>query len=477
MNSNTLKAAIIIVVSAVAMAWPFLFTQYPFLTVLSLVIAIIMFIKTKSNLRSAILGYLYGFVFFLLMTSWMNSLKTFGGVWAYVGWLALALYLALAFLFFALGVRVIHRKLNNWTGASIAAALFFVSVEIIRSISWLPYPWGQISIPFVETYPLYKFAALAGWPGMSFMVALISSLIAFYFIKKPSWKQVSVVCVVVISLIVGISFMNAKTTGKPLKAAVIQTNVSMKDKISGIGKKQREKTLKKLVAKISRKTEIAIGPESSLPGFYPANSKVYDRLAALTNADLIIGSLRDDGGSIYNSAIGLEGHYDKNKLLLFGEDIPFEFLKSVIKPLNESLSSGKKAQPLGRIALLICSEAGDSFYAREVVNKGAQIIAVSSNVAWFANSSAPNQHLQSTRLRAIENGRYALMSANYGYSAIIDPDGKILKRTNLGEQKVLEKSVALIKSKTFYTKYGFWTTLLFLIGGLASIIYAFVVRR
>ncbi len=476
-TAKTLKTTIIILVSAVAMAIPFLVQAYPYLTALSLVAAIIMFVKAKTNFSAAIMGYIFGFIFFLLQTSWIISLTKFAGGWAYAGWLALTLFQALAFLFFAIGLRVIHRKINNWVGVSVATALFFVSIEIIRAINLIAYPWGQLSIPFVDAYPLYKFAVLAGWPGLTFIVALTSSLIAFYFLKKPAIRQLSVVVLIMLTFLVAISFVNTNPEGSSVKAAVIQTNIDMTDKMAGSIEKLRFDTLQDLVKKVSKGTQIAIGPESAIPGFYPLNSASYDLLSKSTEAKLIIGSLREKNGFTYNSVIGLGNYYDKNKLLLFGEYIPFDFLKRLIKPLNESLAAGEKAKPLGRLALLICSESGDSLYARNIVNKGAQIIAVSSNDAWFAGSSAPAQHLQNTRLRAIENGRYLLMSANYGYSAIVGPDGKIIKKTRLGEEKVLNENVKMIKAKTFYTKYGFWTTLLLLAGGLVSVIYALVARR
>lgn len=459
------------------MAMPFLVQRYPYLAALSLVVAIIMFVKARTNIGAALIGYFFGFIFFLLQTSWIISLTKFAGGWAYTGWLALALFQALAFLFFAIGLRVIHRRIDNWVGASVATALFFVSIEIIRAINLIAYPWGQLATPFVDAYPLYKFAVLTGWPGLTFIVALISSLVAFYFLKKPSIRQISVVALILPVLLLAISFVNTNPKGSSVEAAVIQTNIDMTEKMAGNIEKMRFDTLQNLVAKINKKTRIAIGPESAVPGFYPSNSASYNLLDKSTKAKLIIGSLREQNGFTYNSVIDSGNFYDKNKLLLFGEHIPFNFLKSLIKPLNESLEAGVNAKPLGRLALLICSESGDSLYARNIVNKGAQIIAVSSNDAWFTGSSAPAQHLQNTRLRAIENGRYLLMSANYGYSAIVGPDGHIIKKTRLGEEKVLEENVKMIRGKTFYTKYGFWTTLLLLMGGLASVIYAFVDKK
>ena len=459
------------------MAIPFLAQRYPYLAALSLVVAIMMFVKAKTNLRAALIGYFFGFIFFLVQTSWIISLTKFAGGWAYAGWLALTLFQALAFLFFAMGLRVIHRRINNWVGASVATALFFVSIEIIRAINLIAYPWGQLATPFVDAYPLYKFATLAGWPGLTFIVALISSLIAFYFLKKPAMKQVSAVSLILVVFLLAISFVNTNPEGSSSKVAVIQTNIDMKEKMAGNIEKMRFDTLQNLVGNVSEGTRIAIGPESAMPGFYPSNSASYEALNKSTEAKLIIGSLREQNGFTYNSVIDSDNFYDKNKLLLFGEHIPFDFLKSLIKPLNESLAAGVKAKPLGRLALLICSESGDSLYARNIVNKGAQIIAVSSNDAWFAGSSAPAQHLQNTRLRAVENGRYLLMSANYGYSAVVGPDGRIIKKTRLGEEKVLEENVKMIKGKTFYTKYGFWTTLLFLITGMFTIVYSLVPRK
>ena len=56
-----------------------------------------------------------------------------------------------------------------------------------------------------------------------------------------------------------------------------------------------------------------------------------------------------------------------------------------------------------------------------------------TNDAWYGESSAPIQHFEMAAMRAIEQGRYLVRSANTGISGIIDPYGRVLIRTSLFE--------------------------------------------
>ena len=81
-------------------------------------------------------------------------------------------------------------------------------------------------------------------------------------------------------------------------------------------------------------------------------------------------------------------------------------------------------------------------------------MAVLTNDAWWGNSPGHKQLLSYTRLRAIENRRNVVRSANTGISAIIDSKGNIISKLPYDSKGVLKGKFAPAKQITFYTKYG-----------------------
>ena len=99
--------------------------------------------------------------------------------------------------------------------------------------------------------------------------------------------------------------------------------------------------------------------------------------------------------------------------------------------------------PLGKIGILLCIEDVLPRRAREEVRKGAELLVTVSNIGFFTKTFMPQYHLYQDQLRAIETGRWVIRVSANGYSAIIDPRGRILKRTELGQQEILHGEVGI----------------------------------
>ncbi len=106
------------------------------------------------------------------------------------------------------------------------------------------------------------------------------------------------------------------------------------------------------------------------------------------------------------------------------------------------------------IGTAVCYESVYGEYCTGYVRKGAQLLAVITNDAWWGNTPGYKQHLNYSRLRAIETRRWVARSANTGISAIIDPCGRILDRTPWWEPTVLEGTVKLSTYQTFFVRNG-----------------------
>ena len=180
----------------------------------------------------------------------------------------------------------------------------------------------------------------------------------------------------------------------------------------------------------------------------------------------------------HNSALIVDstGRYDifhKSKLVVGTELTPYP---KVFVPLDNFIGKllgsprGLMARDIGQkeISLLrfraggreipvgcaVCYESVYGEYCTGYVRKGAEVLAVITNDAWWGNTPGYRQHLNYSRLRAIETGRQIARCGNTGISAIIDRHGRILDRTPWWEKAVLKGEVTLSDSITPFVRYG-----------------------
>ena len=93
--------------------------------------------------------------------------------------------------------------------------------------------------------------------------------------------------------------------------------------------------------------------------------------------------------------------------------------------------------PLGKLGVLLCYEDTVPHRAKQEVKKGAEILVAISNIGHFTKTVLPDHHLYQDQLRAIETDLFVVRVSANGYSAIIDPRGRVIKRTELGKQEIL----------------------------------------
>jgi len=158
--------------------------------------------------------------------------------------------------------------------------------------------------------------------------------------------------------------------------------------------------------------------------------------------------------------------YYKSKLVVGVELFPY---KNILEPIfGESLINlGGSVASLGtqkqrsvfkienyKVAPIICYESIYGNFVSGYVRNGANFLAVITNDGWWQNSQGHKQHLMLSKLRAIENRRSLVRSANTGTSAIINQRGDIVKRLNYNKKGIIKASVKLNNKLTFYSRYG-----------------------
>ena len=106
------------------------------------------------------------------------------------------------------------------------------------------------------------------------------------------------------------------------------------------------------------------------------------------------------------------------------------------------------------VSTAICYEVVYPHLIRRGVLNGAELLTTITNDAWYGETSAPFQHFELAAMRAIEQGRYLIRSANTGISGIVDPYGRVLARTNLFETTTVMGEVHFLQELTVYAKIG-----------------------
>jgi apolipoprotein N-acyltransferase len=155
--------------------------------------------------------------------------------------------------------------------------------------------------------------------------------------------------------------------------------------------------------------------------------------------------------------------YDKVHLVPFGEYLPFPSLFSFAGGLTKEVGEfehGSSRTPLDaagvKLGTFICYESIFPDEVRQFANNGAQVLVNISNDAWYGDSGAYAQHLNQTRMRAIENNRWLLSATDTGVTASIDPWGRVAARIQRKQRSALVASYSLISDTTFYTRRGDW---------------------
>ena len=130
-----------------------------------------------------------------------------------------------------------------------------------------------------------------------------------------------------------------------------------------------------------------------------------------------------------------------------------------------------------RVAPIICYESVFGDYVRRYVLRGANLLAVISNDGWWKKTSGYRQHFDYARLRAIENRRDVVRSANTGRSGLIDQRGRVVQSLGYDKRGAIDAKVHLNTEITFYTRHGDYLARLavFLAGLLLA--YGFLGRK
>jgi len=422
--------------------------------------------------RAAGLAWLYGFANFGTGLYWVYiSTHVYGGAPAWLGGLLLlglssylALYPALAV---GLASRFgLLRSPAGWVGVP----ALWVLLELVRGWFYSGFPWLSLGELAVDT-PLSRLAPLVGVPGLSGVLVAAAYALFRLGVEHTGKARLLAAAVLVAPMLSALLPRPSSWTepdGAPQVVALVQSNIPQDEKWLPAMRYEALVRHWRLTQQ-AWPASVVVWPEVALTQPYHQLKDSYladlGKQASERQATLLLGILVFDGDRHYNSVVSVgaaTGRYDKRHLVPFGEYFPIpDFLRPIMDVLETPYSDfdfGADDQPLLKldghaVEASICFE--DVFGAEIAARaRDAAYLVNVTNDAWFANSSAPHQHLAFSRLRAMETGRWMLRAANTGISALINPDGEVVQRTRQFEQAVLRGEVEPRRGQTPYQRWG-----------------------
>jgi apolipoprotein N-acyltransferase len=428
-------------------------------------------LRAPAPRAAAWLGFAYGAGLFLVGVSWVYvSLHDFGMMpapLAAVATLLFCLYLAL----FPAAVGWLQARLAVGLPLRLLLVIpaLWTLAEWLRSWLFTGFPWLALGYSQAGG-PLAGIAPILGVFGVSF-VAAVAAGAGVMLLERDSRNARSVAAAVLVALgaagwtLGGVQWTTPE--GAPLAVSLLQGNIPQELKfVPG----RYESTLETYARLVERSEgRLIVLPETAIPRFLhevrPDYLERLKRLAAARDGDLLVGApVLEAGRRYYNAVVSLGAAptqgYAKSHLVPFGEFVPpgFGWIVGVLKiPLSDFARGSDEQRPLAvagqRAALNVCYE--DAFGA-EIIRQlpEATLLVNVSNVAWFGDSLAPEQHLRIARVRAIETGRYMLRATNTGITAIVDPHGAVAGRLPAFTEGVLEGRVRGYVGATAYVRTG-----------------------
>jgi apolipoprotein N-acyltransferase len=428
-------------------------------------------------------GWIGGGVSYLLTVYWLAPVMShYGKLPQIVGiliMLVLASYLAAYWAFFSLLFSFISRRVGD--KVFFVAPFIWVGFEYLRNYIVTGFPWILLAHSQYRFLSLIQISDIFGAYGVSFILVLVNSVLAFSLLKRFRGRGslmalVLVALLVIIVLVYGeIRLKTVFPSGEKLKVALVQGDAEQDKLLTGAHVEELARVHLSLTDRAARLgAELIIWPESNIPLNFTA-STVFNRFmreqAESHGVFLLFGSVDEqvEDGMIryYNSAFLLNpsgemvGKYDKVHLVPFGEYVPQKRLFFFAGKLTAGISDFSPGKSLillkvkeHRFGVPICFEIIFPNLVRSFVQEGAEFIATITNDAWFGRTSAPYQHFVTAVFRAVECRRFVVRAANTGISGIIDPYGRIVEQTPIFEEALVVGDIAPLTYATIYVRWG-----------------------
>jgi apolipoprotein N-acyltransferase len=457
---------------------------------------------------SFLLGFTSGVIFWLISMSWMLRLfetSPAPAILIVLGWIGLSVYCALYFGVFAMTAVWVAGKIGTeklWKTLllTVLIPVLWVGGEMLRSACLTGFPWNLLGISQYRNLMLIQCAQWVGVPGVSALVMLANTGIAFTVMRhlppraenkyRPNLELFVVLMAIVLCFRSGMGLIRQYT---PREGGVVIAGIQ--PAIPQVKKWSQEQidlihsTFRRLTGQALRegdmRPDLVIWPETATPYCVTEEGESKELVSDLSRmgVPLLVGSmdvinlgsqtLCYNGSFLFKTNGLLARSYNKQHLVPFGEYIPMsEAIPALadLAPMGWNCSPGREAtvftvgDPAWAFSVMICFEDIMAGLSRAFVKAGARLLINQTNDAWFDRSAGPVQHLSHCVFRCIENRVPAIRVANSGISCLIQPTGLIVDPTRNGKGHSPESLVSRWQvsipgddfEPTLYTRYGDW---------------------
>jgi len=497
MSSNNATRAALAVASGLAMGLAFPKFDYGLLAWVALV-PLFYAIEGESLRRVFWWAYLQGFASYVVQLYWIPiPLHDFADV---------RMEFAIFPMFLLAGIVAINTAVAIWAGEFVARRtripavltmpVAWTAIEWIRTYFPIGFPWNLLGYTAYRNLELIQFAEFTGVYGVSALIVFFNAVVYVVISRRGAYRlqtvSLSTLTGLMIALVAFGAWRISNLKGAPnagsFKVAMVQGNIPQSLKwdpnflAQSYGVYQQE-----TVDAAKHGADLIVWPEAAAAFLfqpddqYPAvlaNDAAY-RTNLLTTArnlgkPILFGApalTREDGRlGFYNRAdlISVKGqgevdaHYDKIELVPFGEYVPARavlgfFVNRIVEGMGDMIPG--KEQTLfdfkgAKLGILICYESIFPDLTRREVNEGANVLVNITNDAWYGESSAPYQVLAMAAMRSVETKVPMVRAANTGFSALIEPSGRITQRTPLFKRGTTIADVSWRPVRTLYTMVG-----------------------
>jgi apolipoprotein N-acyltransferase len=486
-NSDSLvigwKAPALALLAGVAHAGAFAPTEFWWLQLIATGVLVALLAGATPR-AAAGRAWAFGFGWLAAGFWWLYiSLHVYGFLPAWLSALAVGVLAALLSLYYALaGWAWARLRRNRPLADAVLFAAVWMLAELARGTFLTGFPW--IAGGYAHTSgPLAAWAPYVGVYGIGGLAAAISAATALILLKlrgpqvRTPLMASSPLALPLILLVAGAALPQGftRSTGL-LSVSLLQPNVAQNDKFE---QAHIDRALAWHIVKLATAPgQLVVTPESSLPVLptqIPRDTWLaYEKPFNGTGRSALVGVFTgDDEHGYTNSLVGLDTshhmtdgtfyRYGKRHLLPFGEYVPpgFQWFLDLMQiPIgNQAAGVDTASFVVGnqRVRPLICYEDlfGEDFAKAMVGPDAATLLANSTNLAWFGKRMIQEQHLQFSRMRALEFQRGQVRATNTGATAVIDWHGKVTARLPPDVEGELDASV---EGRIGATPYALWVS-------------------
>ncbi|MGM0411288.1 MAG: apolipoprotein N-acyltransferase [Bacillota bacterium] len=445
---------------------PFYFPNLFFLSFFSF--TPILYIINKSKIKDSFFhGWLFGLIYISLSSYWLiYPLKNFSGLPIIISIFFLLILFSLIAIFYGLWAYILKKV---GVGA-VRAALTWTAIEYLRYKILSIFPIAYLGYTQQSFKTLLQWADIGGVFLISFFIILINGYLfkLIYFNRKKFIFPILIIFIIISSYgIYRINEFNNLDYNNNFKVGIVQSNIKQENKWNT---DMIEKNINNIFSTFDEmeNIDLLITPETALTFDIIRNEYYRKKVLKLmenssTHFQLGAQAIKDNkDNNKYNSSFLFSSdgkileRYNKNRLVPFGEKIPFNNIVNYITNKRWNSLKAGESSPFFKINNIkwknyICSEI---LYPNLDSNLSEfDFIVNQSNEAWFG-SGLQKQMWAAAIYRAVENRKSVVKAGNYAFSGVILPSGKIKKMEEVTSDKGIKTEIVFNQSNTFYNKYG-----------------------